>query len=141
MTAREPIRPDRVRRIGGQSFAFVPHRLLRGGFLASMTHCERSLYLFLLLAADRNGLSFYGYDRICSVLEMTLDDYIQARNELIDKDLLAFDGTRFQVLSLPADPVTIAAKPLLSRHDLEENDPATIRQCILDGLDDRAEHW
>ena len=138
MTARPPIRADRVRRIGAQSFAFIPHRLLRGGFLASMTPDERSLYLFLVMVADRNGISFYGYDRICSTLEMTLDDYIAARNGLIDKDLLAFDGTRFQVLSLPSEP---AAQPpgLHECRKLEDSDPATIRQCILDGLDDRAE--
>lgn len=135
MTAREPIRPERVRRIGGQSFAFIPHRLMRGGFLVSMTHHQRSLYLFLVLAADRDGVSFYGYDRICSVLEMTLDDYIQARNGLIDNDLLAFDGMRFQVLSLPAEPVARAAPSLQSRFDLEDHDPATVRQCILDGID------
>jgi hypothetical protein len=139
VTARPPIRADRVRRIGAQSFAFIPHRLLRGGFLASMTHRERSLYLFLVLVADRNSISFYGYDRICSTLEMTLDDYIAARNGLIDKDLLAFDGTRFQVLSLPSEPAAQTAGPLHERHEIEDSDPATIRQCILDGLDDRAE--
>lgn len=139
MTAPPLIRPDRARRIGGQSFAFLPHRLLRGGFLASMTHHQRSLYLFLVLAGDRNGISFYGYDRICSVLEITLDDYIDARNGLIDKDLLAFDGTRFQVLSLPANLVTTPSKPLSSQLDLQDHDPATIRRCILDGLSDRDE--
>jgi len=139
VTARPPIRPSRVRRIGGQSFAFVPHHLLRGGFLASMSHHQRSLYLFLVLAADRNGVSFYGYDRICSVLEMTLDDYLVARKGLIDLDLLAFDGSRFQVLSLPAEHAARATRPLQNRRDLEDRDPATIRQCILDGLDGGSE--
>lgn len=139
MTARAPIRPDRVRRIGDQTFAFIPHRLLRGGFLASMTPAERSLYLFLVLAGDRDGLSFYGYDRICSVLETTLDDYIHARNGLIDQDLIAFDGTRFQVLSLPVEPVTPPSEPLHTSRDLEDRDPASIRQCILTGLYDCGE--
>ncbi len=136
MTTREPIRPERVRQIGGQSFAFIPHRLLRGGFLAQMSHHQRSLYLFLLLAGDREGISFYGYDRICSHLEMTLESYLAARNALIDMDLLAFDGRRFQVLSLPTKPVVKTSAPLASQSDLEDNDPATIRRTILDSLDD-----
>lgn len=128
--SREPILPQRVRRIGDESFAFVPHRFLRGGFLSSLDPEERGLYLFLVLAADRNGLSFYGYDRICSALELTLEQYIEARNGLIDKDLVAFDGRRFQVLSLPATPVEPPCRPLRSRAELEDHDPATIRHLI-----------
>ena len=36
---------------------------------------------------------------------MSLDQYIQARDELMEKDLIAFDGTIYQVLSLPKQPV------------------------------------
>jgi hypothetical protein len=32
---------------------------------------------------------------------MDIEDYIEARNSLISKDLIAFDGTVFQVLELP----------------------------------------
>lgn len=123
---------DRVRRIGGRSFAFVPHRFLSDGFLASLTADERSLYLFLVLAADREGVSFWSYDRICSILGLHLDQYIEIRNNLIDKDLLAFDGTRFQVLELPDRPV--APKPLRSRAEMDEKDPATIASIIHQGL-------
>ena len=35
---------------------------------------------------------------------MTLEQYSAARDGLIEKDLIAFDGTLFQVLSLPASP-------------------------------------
>jgi hypothetical protein len=59
---------------------------------------ELLLYLFLVIASDRYGLSFYSYDAICTLLELDLDQYINARNGLIDKDLIAFDGTVFQVL-------------------------------------------
>ena len=114
--SREPIRPERLRTIGGQSFAFIPHRFLRDGFLSSLTADERSLYLFLVLAGDRLGVSFYAYDRICTCLEMMLEQYLAARDSLIDKDLIAFDGTRFQVLSLPHNPVggSLAASPTRS---------------------------
>ncbi len=55
-------------------------------------------------ASDRHGLSFYGYDAILSLLELTVEQYIAARDGLIEKDLIAFDGTLFQVLDLPAIP-------------------------------------
>jgi hypothetical protein len=111
---RAPIIANRVRSVGGQSFAFLPHRFLREGFFASLAPDELRLYVLLVLAADRNGLSFYHYDSICSLLEITLDTYIRARNALIDKDLIAFDGTRFQVLSLPDTPRFNNPAPLSS---------------------------
>ena len=132
--SRPPIRPDRVRRIDRRGFAWVPNRFLHGGFFVSLSHAERSLYLFLVVAGDRNGVSFYHYDRICSALEMTPDDYVTVRNSLIDKDLIAFDGSRFQVLSLPESPVHTQAKPLASRADFEDHDPATIHCIIRDSL-------
>lgn len=131
---RAPIVPDRVRRIDG-SFAFVPHRFLREGFLASLSPAELRLYVFLVLAADRNGVSFYHYDTICSLLEVPLEAYVEARNALIRKDLIAFDGTRFQVLSLPARPHLATASPLRTRADLEAHDPATIRTLLRTSLD------
>src|SRR5260221_5516917 len=63
---RAPILPERVRSIGGHSFAFLPHRFLREGFFASLRPNELRLYVLLVLAADRHGLSFYHYDSIFS---------------------------------------------------------------------------
>jgi len=133
MTERAPLFAARVRCIEG-SFAFLPHRFLRGGFFASLTPDELRLYVFLVLVADRFGMSFYHYDRICSILEITADDYIDARNGLIAKDLLAFDGTRFQVLSLPERPTFEPPRPLATSHDLESDDPATVRRTVLASL-------
>lgn len=132
--ARGPIVPDRVRCIRHQSFAFVPHRFLRDGFFCSLSPDELRLYLFLVLAADRDGISFYAFDRICSALEMCLDDFLDARNGLLDKDLVAFDGTRFQVLSLPPTPVRRASRALRSAEQLENDDPATVRKLLLESL-------
>ena len=103
MIKKKIISPQRVRRIDG-GFSFIPHRFLTDGFLKSLSQQELLLYIFLVLAADRYGLSFYSYDRICSCLHMTLEQYTAARDGLIEKDLIAFDGTLYQVLSLPASP-------------------------------------
>lgn len=128
---RPPIVPERVRSARGQTFAFLPHRFLRDGFFVSLEPDELRLYLFLVLAADRCGVSFYGYDSICGVLEVDLDRYLRARDGLIDHDLVAFDGTRFQVLSLPARPVPRPSRPLRAQ-DFEREDPATIRALLRD---------
>ena len=133
---RQPIRPERVRRIE-RSFAAIPNRFLHEGFFVSLEPTERSLYFFLVLAGDRNGVSFYAYDKICSTLAVTLDEYVAARNALIDMDLIAFDGTRFQVLSLPPHPVVRPRPPLAAQDDFERDDPATIRQLVRDSFNDR----
>lgn len=104
MIEKKLLQPNRVRHIDG-GFSFIPHRFLTDGFLASLNQIEILLYLFLVLVSDRYGLSFYSYDAICSLLQITLDQYIEARDSLIRKDLIAFDGTFFQVLDLPEHPV------------------------------------
>jgi hypothetical protein len=121
--------PERVRKISG-SFAFIEHRFLRDGFLVSLNHHEMLLYFFLVLAADRYGLSFYGYDKICSLLRITLEDYLEARNRLVDKDLIAFNGQLFQVLSLPRQPVISVQELLKPQMDSKGDEPAAIRDIF-----------
>jgi len=125
--------PDRVRKISG-SFAFIEHRFLRDGFLASLDHHELLLYLFLVIVGDRNGMSFYSYDKICALLRVSVDEYILARNSLIEKDLIAFDGQFFQVLSLPEKVLKPSCPPLKDQEEMEKHDPATIRQLIVNSL-------
>ncbi|MBT8407974.1 MAG: hypothetical protein KJP05_10990 [Deltaproteobacteria bacterium] len=84
--------------------------------------------------ADRNGLSYYSFDKICTLLRICLEEYLVARNSLIRKDLLAFDGHLFQVLSLPEKPVIEPTKPLKTEDEMEEADPATVHQIIKSAL-------
>ena len=101
MIKKKFLNPDRIRRIKG-GFSFIQHRFLADGFFASLNPHELLLYFLLVLAGDRNGISFYSYDKICTLLQMNLERYIMARDDLIDKDLIDFDGTLFQVLDLPS---------------------------------------
>jgi hypothetical protein len=103
MIKKKILDPHRVRCIE-RGFSFIPHRFLTDGFLASLDQRELLLYFFLVLVSDRQGLSFYSYDAICSLLQLSVDDYLLARDGLIEKDLIAFNGTLFQVLDLPATP-------------------------------------
>jgi len=133
MIEKTPLCPQRVRNITG-SFAFIEHRFLRDGFLEILTHHELVLYLFLVLAADTKGLSYYSYDKICTLIRLSLDEYIYARDALIQKDLIAFDGTLYQVLSLPQNPHPPRASPLKNPEDMAKHDPATIRQLIAKAI-------
>lgn len=94
-TARIP-QPSRVRKIEG-SFAWIDHRLLRNGYLQVMTQQDQSLYLFLALAADRNGVSFYRVEKIAQVLSLDGPEFDVARDRLIDMRLIAFE--RYSALS------------------------------------------
>jgi len=95
-----PLRPQRVRSVE-KPFAWLPFRLLTEGHFANLSDRAKLVYLLLCLAADRNGLSFYGDKRILSYFQLDPDELHLARRELIEKDLVAYDGHLYQVLSLP----------------------------------------
>lgn len=124
MITKRILNPDRVRRIAG-GFSFIPHRFLTDGFLVSLDQKEILLYLFFVLVADRHGLSYYSYDAICTLLQIEPGHYIEARYGLIEKDLIAFDGTIFQVLDLPSKPVARCR---------QKEDPAGIAHIIRRSL-------
>ena len=131
MIKKKILEPGRIRRIDG-GFSFIPHRFLTDGFLASLSQRHLLLYLFLIVVSDRHGLSFYSYETICSLLQLSLDQYIQARDGLIEKDLIAFDGTIFQVLELPpCAPIQPKAPEM--RADITQ----LIRQSLQEAEDGR----
>ncbi len=133
MRHKTPLIPERVCGIKG-SFATIEHRFLRDGFWQSLSHHELLLYFFLVLVGDRFGVSFYSYDRITTLLHLRLDEYSQARDALIAKDLIAFDGHLFQVLSLPETPMSPPVRLLKTPEDMLEKDPATIHRTICEAL-------
>jgi hypothetical protein len=133
MIEKSPLDPKRVRKITG-SFAFLEHRFLRDGFWCSLSQHALLLYVFLVLVADRHGLSYYSFEKICALLQLSLDDYLIARNALIKPDLIACDGHLFQVLSLPPRPVLQPPTPFHSAQQMAQADPATIRQLIRNSL-------
>ena len=112
MPARKvkPILPEpaRVRRIEG-SFGWIDHRLMREGVLDNMTLFEVAVYLFLVLAADKTGVSFYRKDVISKRLWIDWSQFEEAKARLLEKGLIAFrpfspggvDGF-YQVLPVPA---------------------------------------
>ena len=130
---KKPLIASRVRKIKG-GFSFIPHAFVTQRFFTSLNQHELLLYFLLVLVGDRQGLSYYSQDRLCTLLRMSLDDFITARNGLIKKSLIAFDGFMFQVLSLPEKPLISPPKPLTTQEDFEKNDPFTIRQIISQSM-------
>jgi hypothetical protein len=108
--------PERLRQ-PPRSFAWIDHRLRSDQWLERLSPPEMALYLFLVLAADRRGLSCWRLDRI--EREMPAFDRAalrRARDGLVEADLIAFrpwgstqiNGS-YQVLSLP--PTAARAQP------------------------------
>lgn len=132
MITKKVLNPNRLRHIDG-GFSFIPHRFLTDGFLVTLNQEELLLYFFLTLVSDRHGLSFYSYDAICSLLQLSVDEYIEARNGLSKKDLICFDGTLFQVLELPSKPAQ--GVPTKSVFELgREQDCSAITNLIQQSL-------
>ena len=119
MIKKKIINLERIRQING-GFGFIPHRFLTDGYFARLNQAELLLYFFLILVSDKNGLSYYSYERICELLDMDLDEYLRAREGLLNKDLIAFDNTVFQVLELPPKPKAISGIGRLIKKSLKE---------------------
>ena len=88
--------PQKVRKIEN-SFAWIDHRLMRNGFFEVMAHQDLVLYMFLILAADRNGVSFYRKEKICDAVSLDFSQFEIAKDRLINMKLIAFES--YSVLS------------------------------------------
>ena len=119
MIKKKVLNDKRIRRISG-GFSFIPHRFLTDGFFTALDQHQLLLYFFLVLVSDRYGLSYYAYDSICTTSRLSLEQYIDARNSLIKNDLIAFDGTIFQVLQLPAVPPAYEPNPTDHSTDIKQ---------------------
>jgi len=102
-SAQRPLLRDDLVRTVERPFGWVPCRMLSNGTITSMSPTERQLYLVLALAADRNGISFHSDKRIQHILGFHQEELRLARAALVSRDLLAYDGTTYQLLPLPPD--------------------------------------
>ena len=102
-------RPERMRQLRSSAFGWIDARLLKEGWLSFMEAEEIAVYLFLCLAANQQGVSWYRRDRIREALNLSEDAVRRALTRLVERDLVAyapfrrFDSEGFrQVLSLPS---------------------------------------
>ena len=97
----QPPRPDRRRSIRG-SFSWIDHRFLREGFDQGLTRLEKLLYFVLVAVSNQDGVSFYSYARLAELLDIRFPHELEAaRNELVTRDLIAYESGIYQVLDLP----------------------------------------
>jgi hypothetical protein len=90
----------RLRRPPKTGWSWMDRRFVRE-HAAHLSRDAVLLYFFLTAVADKHGVSFYGDGTLATLLRMTLPALIQARNELLDRDLIAHETRFTQVLSLP----------------------------------------
>jgi hypothetical protein len=98
----QPPRPDRRRSIRG-SFSWIDHRFLREGFDQGLTRLEKLLYFLLVAVSNQDGVSFYSDARVAELLDIRFPHELDgARQELVARDLIAYENGIYQVLDLPA---------------------------------------
>lgn len=108
-----------------RSFAWIDHRIRSEGILKRLEPADLGLYLFLTLAADKNGLSCWRLDRIeRDVPCFDRHALWAARDRLIELDLIAYRPWRksdpdgcYQVLSVerPKDNLSPELKKAMSK--------------------------
>jgi hypothetical protein len=89
----------RLRRPTATGWSWVDRRFVRE-HAAFLSRDAVLLYFFLCAVADKHGVSFYGDGTLATLLRMTLPALIQARDELLGRDLIAHEARFTQVLSL-----------------------------------------
>ncbi|MFW6114488.1 MAG: hypothetical protein ACOC7K_01980 [bacterium] len=92
--------PDRVRRPPNEGFSWVDRRFLRQ-FAVRLSGDAVFLYLFLTAVSDKHGLSYYADTTLALRLRTSEAAILEAREELIIHDLVAYQAPLTQVLSLP----------------------------------------
>jgi hypothetical protein len=101
MVHKHLISPSKLRKLPGQ-FSWIDQRLVRNRHIDRLSHPACALYLFLLMVADAQGLSFYSDCSLGHRLSMSHNVLHEARQELVQHDLVAYQQPLYQVLALDA---------------------------------------
>lgn len=91
---------SRVRQPPRTGFSWVDRRFVHH-FAPQLSQEAILLYFFLASVSDKQGLSYYRDDSMASRLRIRQADLLEARDELIRHDLVAYESPLTQVLSLP----------------------------------------
>ena len=91
--------PARLRRPPPTGWSWVDRRFIRE-HMAYLSREAVLLYFFLSAVADKHGLSFYADGTLALQLRMALSTLVEARDELLARDLIAHEVRFTQVLSL-----------------------------------------
>jgi hypothetical protein len=100
MIHKQILVPDRVRRPPMDGWSWIDRRFVRE-HAPRLSQEAILLYFFLAAVSDKDGLSFYGDASIAVRLRMGEPAVVEARDELVAADLVAYRAPLAQVLRLP----------------------------------------
>ena len=109
MMQKRILRPERLRQVPAQ-FSWIDQRLVRENFLRRGQPGAWALYLVLVIVADAQGLSYYSETTLSRLLQLDPAQLAQARQQLVEADLVAYHPSLYQVLALPPAPVASASQ-------------------------------
>jgi hypothetical protein len=92
--------PTRLRRPPETGWSWLDRRFTRE-HAAHLSRDALLLYFFLCAVADKHGQSFYGDGTTAALVRINLSALMAARDELLGRDLIAYQVRFTQVLSLP----------------------------------------
>jgi len=99
MVSKIPIVSQRIRKVPNH-FSWIDHRLVRDRHIENCSHTAAALYLFLVTVGDAQGLSYYSDKSIIKCLSMDQQALEDARANLINIGLIAWQKPLYQVLAL-----------------------------------------
>ena len=91
--------PKRLRRVPAR-FSWVDHRLIGHRLLCGADSAAWALYLFLATVGDEHGLSYYSDASVCLHLNLSDEQLRQARRQLLERTLIAWEAPLYQVLRI-----------------------------------------
>lgn len=97
------IASHRLRRVPRQ-FSWVDHRLVRGNYLMKASAPAWALYLVLITVGDEQGLSYYADRTLARLLSLHEDSIAEARRQLLQAGVIAYEAPLYQVLGLEVAP-------------------------------------
>ena len=112
-----PPRPERLRQVP-RAYGWLDARLLREDWLSRLGAEGAAALVFLALAANRDGVSYYGRERMARHLALERATLDRLLRRLLDLDLVAYrpwsatnpDGV-WQVLAMPEPGGAAARRP------------------------------
>jgi hypothetical protein len=130
MKTKRLLCPQRVRRVPRQ-FSWIDQRLVRDGHISRCGGVQAlGLYLLLVTVADSQGLSYYSDKTAARLLGLSEVDLRQARHNLVNAGLIAYQAPLYQVLSL--EP-SLSSEPAAPRSGQALPISAILRQILESG--------
>lgn len=91
---------DRVRRVPSAGWSWIDRRFVRE-HIDTLEREAILLYFFLVAVADKDGLSYYADRSLGARLRLETEAVCRARDQLLDRGLIAYERPLYQVLSMP----------------------------------------